>query len=377
MSPSPSATFRRSPGARALRPAGLLTSAVLTTALLAACGGADQGSGAGGDDDATSPSPSSSSSSSDDATPSTPDAATPFTADNCGFEVETEAAPERIVTIKSAMTELVLALGAGDRLVATAYPDGPPTDAADAELVAALPVLGDRVPSNEAVLSVEPDLVLAGWESNFSADGAGERSALTDLGITTFVAPSACTQAPYAPDPLTFEDVFAEITQVGDLLGESDAAAALVEQQRTELETLRGARDGAASTAGDPAAPASALWWSSGSETPFVGAGTGAPQMILDEVGLTNVAGELEGGWGPYSWEAATAADPDVIVLVDSVWNTAEKKKETLAANPVTASLRAVQEERYLVVPFAATEGGVRNVEAVATLTEQLAALER
>ncbi|WP_235866123.1 putative F420-0 ABC transporter substrate-binding protein [Serinibacter arcticus] len=284
-----------------------------------------------------------------------------------------EAPPQRIVTIKSAMTDLVLALGAGDRLVGVAYQDGPVAEA-DAELVAALPVLADRVPTNEAVLSVEPDLVLAGWESNFSADGAGERAALTDLGVTTFVAPSACTTAPYLPDPLTFEDVFDEITQIGDLLGQPDEAAELVAAQEAELEVLRAERASARAASGE-AATGTALWWSSGSDTPYVGAGTGAPQMILDEVGLANVAGELDGGWGPYSWEAAASADPDVIVLVDAAWNTAEKKKETLAANPVTAAMSAVQEERYLVVPFAATEGGVRNVEAVASLDEQLAAL--
>lgn len=361
------------PTRRALAPAGAV---LLATALLAACGTSGASDTADGDatssttDDATSESPTT-----DDATP-TSTAYTAFTADNCGFDVDVEAAPERIVTIKSAMTDLVLALGAGDRLVATAYPDSPPVDPADAELVSSLPVLADRVPTNEAVLSVEPDLVLAGWESNFSADGAGERSALTDLGVATFVAPSACTQAPYVPDPLTFQDVFDEVTQVGGLLGESEAARELVDEQTAALEELRAERDGASSTAGDPAAAATALWWSSGSDTPYVGAGTGAPQMIMDEVGLTNIAGDLAGGWGPYSWEAATAADPDVIVLVDSSWNTAEKKKETLAANPVTASLRAVQEERYLVVPFAATEGGVRNVEAVRTLSEQLADLQ-
>ncbi|TGO05981.1 putative F420-0 ABC transporter substrate-binding protein [Serinibacter arcticus] len=361
----------RRPTRRTLVPAGAV---LLATALLAACGTSGSGDG-----DATSSAPSDAPSDAPtdaSSTPTTPAGYTAFTADNCGFSVDVEAAPERIVTIKSAMTDLVLALGAGDRLVATAYPDSPPVDAADADLVASLPVLADRVPTNEAVLSVEPDLVLAGWESNFSADGAGERSALTDLDVATFVAPSACTQAPYLPDPLTFQDVFDEVTQVGDLLGESEAAQELVATQTAALEELRAERAGASSTAGDPATAATALWWSSGSDTPYVGAGTGAPQMIMDEVGLTNIAGDLAGGWGPYSWEAATAADPDVIVLVDSSWNTAEKKKETLAANPVTASLRAVQEERYLVVPFAATEGGVRNVEAVRTLTEQLTDLQ-
>lgn len=350
------------PSAVGLRPIGNLGAVVLTVSLLAACGTGEAAEPETGPTESTSAAPSPT------ATTPTTTPAYAFTADNCGFEVTRDSAPERIVTVKSAMTELVLALGAGDRLVGLAYQDGPvPTE--HAATVADLPVLADRVPTNEAVLSVEPDLVLAGWESVFSADGAGERAPLTDLGVTTFVASSACTQAPYAPDPLTFEDVFTEITQVGDLLGTPEEAATLVAEQRTALTAVATEREAA------PKAPATALWWSSGSDTPYVGAGTGAPQMIMDEAGLTNVAAELAGGWGPYSWEAAAAADPEVIVLVDSSWNSAEKKKETLAANPVTAAMSAVQEERYLVVPFAATEGGVRNVEAVQTLVTQLAEL--
>ena len=339
-------------------------SGLLAAALLAACA-SDGASTDDGDTSATSPASSAS---------ATEEATTPtyaFSADNCGFEVTRDTPPTAIVAVKSAMTELVLALGAGDRLVGLAYQDGP-VPQEYTELVAALPVLADRVPTNEAVLSVEPDLVLAGWESVFSADGAGERQALTDLGVTTFVAPAACTQAPYLPDPLTFDDVFAEITAVGDLLGTPEEAAALVEEQRAELAA---AIDGAATVSGDAAEPPTALWWSSGSDTPYVGAGTGAPQMIMNAVGLRNIAADLEGGWGPYSWEAAAAANPDVIVLVDSSWNSAEKKKETLAANPVTAAIPAVAEGRFLVVPFAATEAGVRNVEAVVTLSDQLAAL--
>ena len=37
------------------------------------------------------------------------------------------------------------------------------------------------------VLELEPDFVFGGWESNFSADGAGERDELAALGIRTYV----------------------------------------------------------------------------------------------------------------------------------------------------------------------------------------------
>lgn len=288
----------------------------------------------------------------------------PVVLDNCGVEVTLDAPPERIVTIKSSATEMVLALGAGDRVVGTGFPDGPVPEglAADA---ADLPVLSDRVPSSEVVLQARPDLVLAGWESNLTGEGAGERSVLADLGVATYVSPSACKDPAHQPDRLTFDDVFAHIEEAGLLLGETEAATALVADQRAALASVEPDDRGL-----------TALWYSSGTDIPYVGAGIGAPQMILDALGLENVAADVEDTWSSLGWEAVGAADPDVIVLVDATWNTAESKKAHLTSSPATRDLTAVQEERYLVVPFPATEAGVRNVDAVRDLARQLAALD-
>ncbi|MBF2720924.1 putative F420-0 ABC transporter substrate-binding protein, partial [Psychrobacter sp. NG254] len=44
---------------------------------------------------------------------------------NCGFDVTFDSAPERVITIKSSTTEMLLALGLGDRIIGTAFQDGP------------------------------------------------------------------------------------------------------------------------------------------------------------------------------------------------------------------------------------------------------------
>lgn len=336
---------RRAPWNRVLLavPAGLVAVA------LASCGGAGAGapSASGTAPAATASSPS----------------RYPVTVDNCGTAVTFDAAPARVVTVKSSTTEMLLALGAGATIVGTAYPDGPApapwTDAA-----AAIPVISDKVPSNEVVLATEPDLVYAGWESIFAADGAGERSALEALGVRTLVAPSACKDKEHRPDPLTFDDVFAEITQVGSIMDRSAEAEALIAAQRADLQTV--VRD----TRG-----LSALWFSSGSDTPYVGGGIGAPALIMSTAGLTNIAADIDDSWGPMGWEAVAAADPDVIVLVDSPWNSAEKKIGILEASPVTAELSAVRSKAYVVVPFPSTEAGVRTVSAAASVADQLTML--
>ncbi|WP_308465033.1 putative F420-0 ABC transporter substrate-binding protein [Rathayibacter soli] len=279
--------------------------------------------------------------------------------DNCGTTVTVGAAPKRIVTIKSSTTELLLALGLGKRIVGSAFLDGPiPASLAGHGTPK---VISDFLPGQEAVLALQPDFIYAGWESNFSADGVGERASLAQLGIGTYVSPSACKEAAFMPDPLTFDTVFTEIDQAGRVFGASAAAQKLVTQQKAQLHALT-----------PPKKTVSALWYSSGSTTPYVGAGIGAPEMIMRASGLKNVFSNVHDTWSSVSWEAVAAANPHVIVVVDADWNTAKSKISALEANPVTKNLDAVVNHRFIVLPFASTEAGVRNVQAAASVIQQL-----
>ncbi len=362
---------RSTPG-RPLRRARTASAAIALAVLVAGCGArsadGDLAPGAAGprgaQGEAGSRAPAGDPSTDGSATDRPTTGGHPLTLDNCGVEVTVESPPQRVVTIKSSTTEMLLALGLADRIVGAAFLDGPvPESLADA--ATDLPVLSDRAPGPEAVLTVEPDLVYAGWESNFSAESAGDRAALAELGVASYVSPSACKAAGYQPDPLTFDVVFDEIVEAGRVFGAEAAAQRLVTAQRADLAAATPDSRGL-----------TALWYSSGADVPYVGAGIGAPQMIMDAVGLTNIAADVHDTWTSFSFEQVVADDPDVIVLVDAAWNTAQSKIETLEANPATARLTAVQEGRYLTIPFAATEAGVRNVDAVRDLAAQLADLE-
>lgn len=284
-----------------------------------------------------------------------------LTVTNCGIEVSFDSPPERVVTIKSSTTEALLALGLGDRIVGTAFQDGPVPDKW-ADVAADIPVLADRVPGQEVVLEASPDLVFAGWESNFSADGAGARADLAALGVDTYVSPSAC-QSAGQPQKLRFENIFADLEELAAIFRVD--ASELIAEQRATLDDIEPTGDGR-----------TALWFSSGSDTPFVGAGIGAPQLLLETVGLENIAGGIDATWAPFNWESVVDANPDVIVLVDAVWNSAEKKIGVLESNPATANLDAVKHSQYLVIPFPASEAGVRSAAAAADLARQLEELD-
>jgi iron complex transport system substrate-binding protein len=285
------------------------------------------------------------------------------TVTNCGTPVSFAKAPERVITIKSTSTEMLLALGLGDRIIGTAFQDGPVPDqwAADA---AGLTSIADKMPGEEAVLDLEPDLIYSGWESAFTADSVGTRDELAALGVAGYVSPAACQSADQ-PAKLGFDEIFDEIDEVGRIFHVEDTADTLIDEQRTALEAI------------EPVPGAhTAYWFSSGSDTPYSGGDIGAPQLVLETAGLTNIVSGVNATWTPLSWEAVIDADPDVIVLVDATWNSAAKKIAYLEGNPATAQLDAVKNHRYAIVPFAASEAGVRSVEAAASVADQVRGLD-
>ena len=281
----------------------------------------------------------------------------PLTLQNCDTSVTLAAPPQRAVAIKSTATEMLLALGLKDRIVGIGFQDGPVPAAAED-----LPVLAEKLPSQEVVLEVEPDFVYGGWESNFAAEGVGERAALAALGIASYVSPAACRTT--KPAKLTFDGLFADIAEMGTIFDVSAAAEILIADQKAQLAGITPDTRGL-----------TALWYSSGTKAPYVGAGNNAPAMMMAALGLDNIMGDVDDGWISASWEAVVDANPDVIVLVDAAWNSAAQKKKLLAENPITSKLDAVVHERYLIVPFPASEAGVRNVGATADMAAQLAAL--
>jgi len=139
--------------------------------------------------------------------------------DDEGTAVVIPARPERIVSLTPATTEILYAVGAGDRVVATDDGSDTPTEAAALPDVASF----DAV-DVEAIVGAEADLVLAGG-LGFTPPDAIAR--LRDLGIPVLVI--------YAP---SVEGVYDDIELIGGATGDDEAASALVTSMRTEMDGI-------------------------------------------------------------------------------------------------------------------------------------------
>lgn len=285
----------------------------------------------------------------------------PVEVTSCGHTVTVEARPERAVTLNQGATEVALALGVEDQLAGTAYlDDAVPPKWQDA--YESVEVLAKEYPTREDLLAVRPDFVYASYGSAFDTKVAGTQDELDASGTASYLSPFGCEEDADRPEP-DFDAVWDEVEAVGAAFGVPDEAAEVRTAQQELLDGLGG------TAAGDGL---SALWFDSGDKTPYVGAGGGGPQLVLDAVGARNIFGDLDGGWADGAWEEVVAADPDVIVLADAAWSTADEKIAYLESDPVLKQLDAVKDSAYVVVPFSESTPGVRLADGAASVSDQL-----
>ncbi|ODT82677.1 MAG: ABC transporter substrate-binding protein [Pelagibacterium sp. SCN 64-44] len=296
----------------------------------------------------------------------TPALAADLSIESCETVSSFEAVPSRVITLNQQATEIMLALGLEDHLVGTAYLD----DVIPERWKAAydrVPVISDRYPAREVVLAENPDLLFAGFNSAFGEKALGAQQEWNALGIGTYLVNVECRNLHPADVKLTTEPLFIDLERIGALFGVEDKAGEVAGEIRNRLDAVADA---------NPGQGRRAFLYDSGTETAFSAGCCGAPGLLLDAVGLDNIAGEVEGRWADLAWEAVVAGDPEVIVLVEAEWSTAAEKIAHLKADPVLSELEAVREERFVTIPFSATVLGVRFVEGVEKLGEDLAALD-
>jgi ABC-type Fe3+-hydroxamate transport system substrate-binding protein len=209
--------------------------------------------------------------------------------DDAGDTVRVAAPARRAVSLSPATTELVFALGAGDRLVGrTRWCDWP-------EAARAVPDVGDGIPPNiEAVLARRPDLVLL-YRSPQNADAAARFRA----------AGAAVLQ-------LTLDhlaDVSRLARQLGPLFGRAAAGDSLARAFDSTLALV-----GAGTDSGTGPRVLILAW-----DQPPMTIGAGSFQSeILARAGGRNLFADVTGPSATVSIEAIAARNPDLVLVSDT-----------------------------------------------------------
>ncbi len=279
----------------------------------------------------------------------------PLTIQNGDNTLVFDKAPERAVTLNGHVTELMLSLGLAPKMVGTAYLNHPILDSLKAEYDA-IPILSDGTgsPSLEVVLATGADFTF-GRLSAYRDTAVAPVEKLKELGINAYAVKGTLIKG------ATMDDVYEDIANIGQIFDIQPAAGALIERIRGEI----GEVEATIAKAGKP--PVKVLVYDSGEDAIYT-TGKALETQLIALAGGVNVFADLDETWSNVSWEEAVARAPEVIVINDYGQTSAADKIALLKHNPALASMPAIQNDRFVVLPLPSAFEGVRNPDAVRTL---------
>lgn len=236
--------------------------------------------------------------------------------DDTGARVEIASEPRRIVSLAPSNTEVLFALGLGDRVVGVTTACTYPPEAQKKAKV------GDYNISVEKVVGLSPDLVVG-----VASLQEAVISQLRSLGVPVV-----------AINPTTFDETMAAITLIGRATGAEAAAARIVGDAKARVDAVQAVVNKVPATR--KVKVFVEIW-----NEPLMTAGRGTfVDDLIRLAGGVNIAGSVQ-GWAQFSQEAVIAQDPDVVILTNfnkaealsrAAWQgiSAFKKGQVYEANP-------------------------------------------
>ncbi|WP_341356849.1 ABC transporter substrate-binding protein [Rossellomorea sp. y25] len=139
--------------------------------------------------------------------------------DDRGEEISFEKVPETVISLQPSNTEILFAIGAGDKVIGATEYDNYPEEAKEIKRVS------DSMTVNaEEVIALKPEVVIA----YTTGDDAGVKQ-LEEAGLNVFVIQSA----------QTFEDVYGDIEQIATVMGVENKGNELVDGIKQQISDVK------------------------------------------------------------------------------------------------------------------------------------------
>jgi iron complex transport system substrate-binding protein len=236
--------------------------------------------------------------------------------DDMGRAISIKKSPERIVSHVPAITEILFALGLGDKVVGVSdfcdYPEEAKTKRS----------VGNYFdPSIERIVALNPDLVLTDGHS----EGVKQ---LDSLGIAFLVI-----------DPKDFDGIFRDIELIGQATGTEARAKKLVDQMKADVARITNQVKGAQKVKAFYVIDATDL------NNPWTAGPGSFVDSLINMAGGENVAAKAVAPWVQFSIEQVVNADPEVIIL-PAKHGTAFTMPQELQGHPAWRQTTAVKQGR-------------------------------
>lgn len=274
-------------------------------------------------------------------------------------DVKVEKAPQKAVTLSQFMTEMLLALDLGDRMVGTALLDN--------DILPEFKEAYDKIPvmevgeghsiSKEAFVATGADFV-SGWDSSISDETTGSAKELVERGVAPYLAKS------YTGDS-TIEDVYEDFLMLGKIFGVEEKAKEVVEAMKKDVSDVK-------ASIGDKKdeEKVKVMVYDSGEKDAMV-VGGGLGNNLIELAGGKNIYGDLKKPYENVSFESIVKANPDVILITDFLaGQPAQEKIDFLKNHPALKEVNAVKNNNFHVIGLADLSPGVRNTKLIKKMNE-------
>jgi iron complex transport system substrate-binding protein len=257
--------------------------------------------------------------------------------DDQGATVTLTAPPQRIISLYGGLTEILNALGVGNRIVACTQGDA---------TIKGIPTVGTHLqPNVEMILALKPGLVVQGGVAK--GIPALKRLEAARVPVAMFA-------------PHDFAGLFSTITRLGTLSGQTEAAAVLNQSLQAKLDSVAQRVSGR---------PKPRVFFEV-RELNLLAAGQGSlVNDIITRAGGENLVASPQ-KLTLYSLEALIQANPDVYIIQKGAMN---RSPNNIYTRPYFKELKAVKAHRVLEVDESLySRPGPRSAEAVEELARFL-----
>jgi len=270
--------------------------------------------------------------------------------DDHGYVTSLTAYADRIVSVAPSATEILFAIGAGDKVVAVTDYDNYPYDFSAWIAAGNMTSVGEfTTPNLEVITSLNPDLILAsGGVQQESVD------TLRELGYKVLVL-----------DPTSVDGILKDIELVGNATGKSAEATALVNDITNRINAVANK----VANATKPKVYYEVYYDATASWT--IGSKAWQNELI-EKAGGTNIFGDQQTDYYQYQSEALIARNPDVIVLPAEGMGTGQQASlDAVKARPGWDTTNAVKNDRiYQINSDIIERAGPRVADAIEQLAE-------
>ena len=240
--------------------------------------------------------------------------------DDLGNEVELDEAPERIISLAPNITEMLFAVGLGDRVVGITTFCDYPEEAMEVDTIGSI-----TEPNIEAIVSKEPDLIVA---DGINPMDVLERLQELDMNVVGFY-------------PASVQDTFSAMNRLGLVTGNLEEATEVVNEMETQMNAIL-------DLIGDREERPQVFYeiWNDPLTT---AGGDNFIDNMISLAGGENIGAEAGSGWPQFGLEDLIYLDPEVYISTPHSADHQVSREEILNRDNYQV-LTAVQNERVHII---------------------------